>query len=244
MDVLRPKLAGTKAALRALGLYRPARAIYRFAVDPSYRAGLRLQRRHPKNLFQPFANTSADRYPAIFGFARETLGDGPALRLLSFGCSTGEEVFTLRRYFPRAFVKGIDINPANIALCEKRRAVSGDPNIVFALGDWTTAEPARNYDAIFCMAVLRHEFVAQEERCDPYLDFADFERTVGDFARCLKPAGLLALRHCNFRFADTAVSGAFDCVMRLPFDPPTPLFGRDNRRLQGVSYNEVVFRKR
>jgi hypothetical protein len=91
---------------------------------------------------------------------------------------------------------------------------------------------------------LRHEFVAEEERCDPYLDFADFERTVGDFARCLKPGGLLALRHSNFRFADTAVSGAFECVMRLTFDPPTPLFGRDNRRLRGVSYKEVVFRKR
>jgi SAM-dependent methyltransferase len=237
-------LAVPKAALRALGLYRPARAIYRFAVDPRYRAGVRLQRQHPKNLFQPFPNTGADRYPAIFRFARETLGDGAALRLLSFGCSTGEEVFSLRRYFPRGFVKGIDINPRNIALCEQRRAASGDPNIVFAQGDSTADEPAATYDAIFCMAVLRHEFVAEEESCDPYLTFADFERTVGDFGRCLKPGGLLALRHCNFRFADAAVSAAFECVMRLPFDPPTPLFGRDNRRLRGVSYNEAMFRKR
>src|ERR1700689_3241127 len=105
--------AGTKAAPRALGLYRPARAMYRFAVDPRFRAGLRLQRQHPKNLFQPFANTGADRYPAIFRFARDSLGDGAALRLLSFGCATGEEVFSLRRYFPQSHVKGIDINPRN-----------------------------------------------------------------------------------------------------------------------------------
>jgi len=47
------------------------------------------------------------------------LGDGAGVRLLSFGCSRGEEVFTLRHYFSTAAIKGIDIDPDNV----DRRAV-------------------------------------------------------------------------------------------------------------------------
>jgi hypothetical protein len=114
----------------------------------------------------------------------------------------------------------------------------------FAVAASTAAEPALSYDAIFCMAVLRHGDLAEAERCDPLLRFADFERTVGDFARCLKPGGLLALRFCNFRFADTDTARGFDTVLELPPLPGTPLFGRDNRRLAGALDGQVVFRKR
>jgi len=69
--------------------------------------------RAPELLFQPYSTTRADRYPVIFRFVRDALGDAPSLRLLSFGCSSGEEVWTLRRYFAAAFIKGIDIDPAN-----------------------------------------------------------------------------------------------------------------------------------
>jgi len=70
---------------------------------------LRLTR--PVNLFQPSPATQLNRYPEIFRFVRAHVGDGADVRLLSFGCSTGEEVFSLRQYFPSAGIKGLEHQP-------------------------------------------------------------------------------------------------------------------------------------
>src|SRR5882724_9636400 len=67
--------------------------------------------------FQPYNHTLLNRYPWLFQFARESLGDTADLRVLSFGCSLGEEVFALRKYFPAAAIKGIDIDRRNIDRC-------------------------------------------------------------------------------------------------------------------------------
>ncbi len=94
------------------------------------------------------------------------------------------------------------------------------------------------------MAVLRHGDLKMALRSDPLLRFEDFERAVADLARCLKPGGYLALRHANFRFADSDTARVFDQVLEVPPNPQTPLFGRDNRRLAGAPHGEGVFRKR
>src|SRR6185312_914791 len=64
--------------------------------------------------------TRIDRYPLAFRFARDQLGDEATTHILSFGCSTGEEVFTLRRYFPVATIKGIEVDPTRIRACLDR----------------------------------------------------------------------------------------------------------------------------
>lgn len=51
-----------------------------------------------------------DRYPACKNY----FNGKQDLKILSYGCSTGEEVLTLRRYFPTAQIIGTDIK--NIAL--------------------------------------------------------------------------------------------------------------------------------
>ncbi|MEI9996636.1 MAG: class I SAM-dependent methyltransferase [Rhizomicrobium sp.] len=225
-------------------LRRGARALARFVADPAYRGMLLLALRRPRNRFQPYSAARPDRYPTIFGAARARLGDGPALRLLSFGCATGEEVATLRRYFPRAFIKGIDINPQSIAVC--RAALGGDPHLAFAVAGSTAQEADASYDAIFCMAVLRHGDLARSRppRCDHLIRFADFERTVADFARCLKPGGLLALRHSNFRFKDTAAAASFETVLNVHRYTDTPQYDPANRRLPDMAHESALFGKR
>jgi 2-polyprenyl-3-methyl-5-hydroxy-6-metoxy-1,4-benzoquinol methylase len=198
--------------------------------------------------FQAHSHTLPDRYPWLFEFAKSHIGDDPRTRLLSFGCSRGDEAFSLRKYFPTAEIKGVDIDPHNIKQCLKRSRSESAAGVTFAVAATTENEPARTFDAIFCLAVLCHGDLTTSGavRCDPCLRFEDFERIVTDFERCLKPGGLLFLHTSNFRFSDTAAALRFDVLLEARPDQLAPdlLFGRDNRLLSGVRYHEVVFRKR
>ena len=200
--------------------------------------------------FQPYYYTAPDRYPWLFGFAATRMAARQNLRILSFGCSRGDEVFSLRRYFPHAAIKGIDVHPRNIARCLARVRAEDPGNVAFELAATTQGEPTSGYDAIFCLAVLVNGDLttSKAQRCDPLLHFDRFDWMVGDLARCLKPGGLLLLHTTNFRFCDTATAGDFDVVYEA--DPqhlaPDALFDRNNRLMSGerARYRAVAFQKR
>lgn len=239
-------LAETRKSPLAL---RAMRRLWRLAVDRPYRNMLWLHLRRPKGAFQPFNDTKTNRYPRIFHFVQSELGAESEVKILSYGCSTGEEVFSLRNYFPRATIKGIDINPGNIAACRRRVNDAPDAAISFATASSTVAEPAASYDAIFCMAVLRHGSLGLPDvtRCDHLIRFEDFAQTIADFRRCLKPGGLLVVRHSNFRVVDTPAGAGFETILRVKHeDGPkkTPIFGPDNLLMSGMDYPDTVFRKK
>lgn len=188
-----------------------------------------LRLRPPPNLFQPYPDTVADRYPAAFEYVRATVGDGADRHLLSFGCSTGEEVFTLRDYFPAARITGIDVRPDLIAACRRRPA---DPRIAFKVAGTADAESPAGYDAIFAMAVFRHGDLHLDPppaRCDRLIRFADFDRTISGLTRCLKPGGLLVIQHAQFRVADTLAGGDFARLLALAAVRGDPVYGPDDR---------------
>jgi SAM-dependent methyltransferase len=200
--------------------------------------------------YQTYSYTRPDRYPWLFEFAARQLGARQPLSILSFGCSRGDEVFSLRKYFPNAALKGIDVNPRNIAQCLARVRAEKTSNMSFANVASTTGEPAGSYDAIFCLAVLVSGDLSTSgaQRSDPVFHFEQFDQQVADFARCLKPGGLLVLHTTNFRFCDTSVAGDFAVVLEA--DPahlaPDVLFDRDNRLMPGERqrYRAVAFQKR
>ncbi len=205
-------------------------------------------RRPVEGRFQPYNHTLPDRYPWLFDVAANALGDVAAPQLLSFGCSRGEEVFSLRRRLPTAVIKGIDIDPANIAACLARAHSANDAQVAFEVGSSAQNEPRDHYDAVFCLAVLCHGdlTVSGARRSDPLMRFEDFERSVVDLARCVRPGGLLFLHTTNFRFCDTTAAQGFDVVLEARPDQLAPdvLFDREGRLMPGRRYLPVGFRKR
>ena len=220
---------------------------FRIVFVPRQRSEWLLQREKPENLFQPFSLTAFDRHPKIFSFISERLRDIPAPRLLSYGCSTGEEVFTLKKYSPKAEIVGIDINPRNIATCKKKLSKSGGKKIRFKVAGSPKNEPDNHYDAVFCMSVLRHGGLGATlpENCSHLIRFEDFEKTVAGLCRIVKPGGFFVIRWSNFRFADTDSAPGFVTVYTTTeaLRADMPIYGPDNRVMRGHSYNDVVFRK-
>ncbi len=198
--------------------------------------------------FQTYSHTLPDRYPWLFQFAAESLAESSDVHLLSFGCSRGDEVFALRKYFPTAVIKGIDIDPRNIAYCESRILRQLPRRVSFANARSVECEADASYDAIFCLAVLcRGDLTATNAQSSaPSFLFEHFEAIVADLARCVKPGGLLFLLTTNFRFCDTATAAHFDTVLeaapaQLAADV---LFDSSNELMAGVRYPAVGFRKR
>jgi hypothetical protein len=228
--------------------YRAARVVYWFLTNENYRNAALVRLARPRNLFQPDNITRPDRYPHLFDLAAREIGDGSGTRILSFGCSTGEEVFALREYFARAQIKGVDINRHNIAICKRQLAKHPDPAISFRTSGSAADEQAGAYDAIFCMAVFRRGALADRvrERCDEYIRFEVFDNATADLARSLKVGGLLFIEYSNFRFCDTRSYSEFEAVGAARSEPVAnrcPIYDRDNRLMPGLTYSEVAFRK-
>jgi Methyltransferase domain len=197
-------------------------------------------------LLQPWPFTRADRHPEFFVFIQRCFADTANPRLLSFGCSTGEEVFTLAEMLPHADVDGIDINPVCVAKARRKTGKGMRLRVAFYCRD-TIANAAEKYDAIFCLSVLRHARLDDErpEHCTEVMPFTRFERVVRDADFALKRGGFLIIWGSNFRFADTPYMARYDLVPISQKKPERGAFyGRDDRLLAIGQIDQWVFQKR
>jgi len=175
---------------------------------PALRDELRLLRaRHPR-LYQTGGGTSLDRYPRLFGALRDALSDVPAPEILSFGCSTGEELISLRSYIPGSRLAGIDLNGYRLKTARRRVA---DPSVRLWQAASIDETGAGAFDAITCLSVLHRRQTVHNWPADPtpYMTFATFEAAIVDLDAHLRPGGILLLDHMSFRFSDTSVASRY-----------------------------------
>ncbi|MEM9595170.1 MAG: class I SAM-dependent methyltransferase [Acidobacteriota bacterium] len=237
-----PLLKGSTLLLRS-PLY-----VWQFATDGFYRTTILNRLRRPGDLHLTCNYTKMDRYPELFGVARghfEGLGlaDSPDLRLLSFGCSTGEEAFSLRRYFPQAEIVGVDISEWNL---DKARRANRDERIHFHLSSSESLARLGPFHGIFAMAVLlrvAHHMEPAPSSADVY-PLPKFEEQVRLLDGVLRENGLLTVYHTNYHLRDTAL---YDRYRVLGHDwaerDLTPKYDRQHRLMEDPDTRERIFVK-
>jgi hypothetical protein len=91
-----------------------------FFTDGSYRSGILTRIRFGRYYHQQVTFTASNRYPLLFQACADYLASVKSPRILSFGCSTGEEVFSIGEYIPDAKIMGIDINRWCLKQCQNK----------------------------------------------------------------------------------------------------------------------------
>ncbi len=190
------------------------------------------------DVHQTTPQTAEERYPELFDLAAQ-LQPG-ARRILSFGCSTGEELAALRRRFPDAEIVGAEINRRSRRIAERRFGDDPETSVV---------DPSRidgSFDLIFALAVLQREPVkvaeAEFDDLSSHYPFARFDAAVTSLAQRLRSGGLLVVINAHYRIEDSSAAGDVDVVPESPV-MDSLLFDRDGRRLRGVA-GRTMFRKR
>lgn len=140
--------------------------------------------------------TCSDRHPAIFARVKGLVnGAAPtSTKVLSFGCSTGEEPRSLKRIGEGKWeVHGAEIQEALLA-----KAREADPLGIYV--NDASVLPKEHYDLVFCMSVLCRYRAPPTD-----FPFAVFESVLGLIVSLMKPGGLLVLYNAQYDARETQV---------------------------------------
>ncbi|WP_169542608.1 class I SAM-dependent methyltransferase [Sphingomonas baiyangensis] len=199
-------------------------------------------------LCQPHPTTGWHRHPALFAAVRDLLAGVVEPRLLSYGCSTGEEALSLYEVLPNAHVTAIDINPRSIRLARRLAARLAVERVTFVCAG-APPDPAliERFDAVFCLSVLRHARLESElpESCAAILPFARAQLLMHQLDDLLKPGGYLVMWGSNFRLCDTDLASRYATIPTPGCKPHCgPFYTANDRRADAADTAEFVFRKR
>ena len=234
-----------RSLLKRVPGVRPVVRWLRWAFLPHHWAVRRAERQRAGQMLQPESTTGARRYPKIIAYVARELAGLERPRVLSWGCSTGAELVALREALPHADITGVDINARSLALA--RRAIAGDARIRLILCGDPAELIGETFDAVFCLAVLRHAKLEEERpvSCAVILPFARVEQFAENLADLLCSGGLLALWNVHFRLDDMTIASQFSSALELARGgiANQPLYGRDDRLLETMFCTTAVYRR-
>lgn len=185
-----------------------------------------------KNIHQTTSSTCLNRYPEIFAACRDYFQDKQPPRILSFGCATGEEVVTLRLYFPESEIVGAEINQNSLRIC-RNRGLDGKVTFIESTPENIAAHGP--YDLIFCMAVLQRTpgIIGDKQIRDlkKIYPFEKFQQKLLELDKTLNIGGLFVIHMSQYDLPDTVLAPNYrphgdwnqDCYGPYVFGPDSKI---------------------
>lgn len=185
----------------------------RICVDSDFRYMLFLQLLSSKNIHQTTPLTFMNRYPEIFSACRSYFDGKENIKILSYGCSTGEEVLTLRHYFPNAQIIGAEINKRSLSIC---KSLPENKKTTFIYSTPNELEKHGPYDAIFCMAVLQRKPHLITDKniisLKKIYPFEKFEQQLIELDKLINPQALLIIHFTQYSLSDTTIASKYEAL--------------------------------
>lgn len=151
------------------------------------------------------SHTFAGRNLAFFRALRRSFGeraDDP-LKILSFGCSTGEECLDIQQVFPNAHVFGTDIKQSALKQAQDKcpSSMTIFPSTEAAIADHGP------YDAVTAMSVFcKWPSTSEMTNIAASYPFTTFEDGVVNLVRNLKIGGIFLLQNAQYMIEDTRLA--------------------------------------
>jgi hypothetical protein len=181
-----------------------------------------------RDIIQLANTTKSNRHPDLFTFCQILKGKESKLKILSYGCSSGEECFSLREYFPNSLIIGCDIN--NLAL-KKARKINVDTYIEFIYSNERNLKLKGEYDLIFILSVLCKEPEARlVDDISNFFSFKQFNLTISLLDENLRKGGLIIIRNANYLIEDCDIMNRYSCLYKS--ETGFPIFNKNGLKIR------------
>lgn len=169
---------------------------------------------------QPSHGTAMNRYPEQYTFLRDFLAtqetDNQKKKILSFGCSTGEEPLTLAtQYFPETNVHIFGVDVADLAIQQATALALHQEAGKITILDGRKVSPAMygpfdivTANSVFCIYGFRKVPFQNITYVMETFPFESFQNMLQDIDSYLKIGGILVVFNSNYNFMDTALAQA------------------------------------
>lgn len=215
----------------------------KFFLSSRYRSERITLYKYPKETFQTSSKTIMNRYPDLFEVVSRELQNHINPRILSFGCSTGEEVRSILDYLPRANVVGVDINHRSISKARKRNINKNVKFYHYLDDNWRYDS---YYDCIFAMAVFqrtKHRDASRTISLESF-QYKHFSNMISLLDSMLRTDGLFIIDHTDYSFLDLASSRNYSILeFDIPISRARPVYSKDNSVKSSSSRMNRAFRK-
>lgn len=151
--------------------------------------------------------TEFNRYPKIFGLLASILENyHTSEHILSFGCSTGDELKSLDVLYLRGHhLTGVDISESALSQAKSSTLPRNNQVEYFNSKDNGWRVPNR-YRAVLALSVLcRWPETQKIENINSIYSFQDFEKQILELSALVKNGGYLIIHNSNFYFEDTDI---------------------------------------